>query len=174
MALALSHRLTASSQHLTSTSKMFPSLTAARMSLPVTGTTRVSSRLPRNISFVIVVANPFHETRKPRVQRFFRFSIFCLKITNSFFPHLELQFLHSTRRIAASRRNRGSALSFRTRISISSVAVRIRLVTEKPEIESKSRATSSSRERPRWSFEEAFSTASKVYQGSSFPIRRHD
>ncbi len=97
--------------------------TACFIVLPSSKTTSGCSRLPLNISFVIVSANPFHEIRNPNEHLLLRFSIFCLKITNSFFPHLLVQFLHSTIKMADSLRNRGSSLLFNRIRSISSVSV---------------------------------------------------
>ena len=118
------YRFTAASQHWISTLRKSPPLTASRISFPVIGTMSVSSRLPRSISFVTVEVNPFHEIKKPRLHRRLRFSIFSRKITTSSFPHLPVQFLHSAKSRADSRRRRGSLLSFTIEMSISSVAVR--------------------------------------------------
>jgi len=63
----LCHRFTARSQHCRSTLAKSPDRTDERMSSPVIGTTRISSRLPRSISLVIVSLKPFHEIRNPRV-----------------------------------------------------------------------------------------------------------
>ena len=60
------HRLTALSQQRSGAPGI---VLPGRLSesSPVIGTTRSSSRLPRNISFVIVAAKPFQEIRNPRV-----------------------------------------------------------------------------------------------------------
>jgi hypothetical protein len=137
-----------------------PSRTAARIALPVIGTISMSSRLPRSISFVTVVANPFHEIKKPSVQRRFRFSSFSRKMTNSSLPHLPLQFLHSAKISADSRLRRGSGLSLRMEMSISSVAVRTRPLIVNPLTPSKSRLDSSSKLRPFSSVLAPLSTAS--------------
>src|ERR1017187_3190349 len=51
------HRLTALSQHCRSVWAKSPERTAERMSLPVIGTMRICSRLPRSISLVTVSLN---------------------------------------------------------------------------------------------------------------------
>jgi len=126
------HIWTARSQRPKRTPRKSLERTDDRISSPVIGTISVSSRLPRNISFVIVSAKPFQEIKKPSVERWLRFSIFSLNNTKSFFPHFPVQFLHSARINAASRRSRASLQSFRTDISISSVAVRTRPVSWTP------------------------------------------
>lgn len=142
---------------------------ALRMSSPVIGTTRISSRLPRSISFVMVSAKPFQETRKPTVARPLRFSSLLRNRTNSFLPHFPVQFLHSAKIRAPSRRSLGSSLSFRTETSISSVAVRTRPVTEKPGIVSNNRLVSSSSDRPLSSVDAALATASTSVSRFSEP-----
>ena len=139
--------------------RKFPSRTASRITAPVNGTTRIRSRLPRNISFVTVEVKPFHETRKPSEQRSDRFSSFSWKITNSSLPHFPDQFLHSASIKASSRRNLASWLSFRMLMSISSVAVRTRPVTVNPATLSNRRATKDSSARPFWSVSVEVSTA---------------
>ena len=151
--------LTAASQHWRSTCSKLPSRTAARSSLPVIGTIRVSSRLPRSISFVTVEVNPFQEIKKPRLDRRFLFSNFSRNMTNSSLLHFPVQFLHSTRSKADSRRRRGSALSFKMDMSISSVAVRMRLLTVNPLTDSNNLLHSSSKLRPLSSVVAAWLTA---------------
>ena len=128
------------------------------MSAPTTGTIKQSSRLPRSISLVTVSANPFHEIRKPSVQRRFLFSIFALNVVNSFLPHLPVQFLHSAMMTAPSRRNRASLASLMIEMSISSVSVRMRPATVSPYTNSKIRLQSSSKLLPLLSADLAVST----------------
>ncbi|MGA7618254.1 helix-turn-helix domain-containing protein [Candidatus Binatus sp.] len=101
------YRDTARSQASSRTLAKFTLLTARRMSSPVIGTIKTSSRLPRNVSFITVVVKPFQETRNPIEHLRVRFSTFCLKITNSSLPHFAPQFLHSASNKADSRRSRG-------------------------------------------------------------------
>ena len=95
--LALLHVLMAASHARMTQSATEFSLTAARIGWPSIGTSKTRSCEPRSISLVTVTLNPFHETRKPREHRPFRFSIFSLNSTSSFFPHFDIQSLHSTR-----------------------------------------------------------------------------
>lgn len=152
------YRLTADSQHWRSACAKLPSRTAARSSLPVIGTIRNASRLPPSISLVTVEVNPFHEIRKPRLDRLLLFLIFSRKMTNSSLPHLPVQFLHSAKSRADSRRRRGSARSFSVEMSISSVAVRIRPLTVNPLTDSNSLLHSSCKLRPLSSVVGALST----------------
>lgn len=142
------YTLTACLQQRARTSLKLLSHTASRISSPFMGTINVSSLVPRSISLVTVSLNPFHEIKNPSEHLALRFSILLLKSTNSFFPHLDVQFLHSTRRSALSLLKRGSVLSLIISMSISSVSVRIRPETLNPSTVSISRLTSSSSERP--------------------------
>lgn len=93
-------------------------------------------------------AQRFHSHRLfetiPRDQKaeghlWLRVSSSAWRTTNSFLPHLPVQFLHSARINAPSRRRRGSSLSFTSEISICSVSVRMRSATTKPRTEANSR-----------------------------------
>lgn len=163
------YRLTALSQQAMSMFTKSPERTAVRISSPAIGTTRISSRLPCSISLVTVSLNPFQEMRKPKVHLWLRFSSLARKTINSFLPHLLVQFLHSARIRAPSRRKRGSSLPFTTEISISSVSVRKRPVTVKPATDANNLLQSSSSVQPLSSAEAAFSTASTSASSDSDP-----